>query len=132
MGSKKAKEEFGAYSRYFTFFSGAPVVIAVVAKPYDSTTARILKTYDGNVSYSSSAGIQGVAAAIENMLLTAAALGLGACWMTGPLIAKDGLEKVLGIKAPNELAALIPLGYPVKEPIPNEFPESIENITTEL
>ena len=78
-------------------------------KPYDSLTARILSRYGMGSEYGSTAGIQSVAASIENLLLAAADLGLGACWMTGPLIAREGLELVLDIKNPNQLLALIPI-----------------------
>lgn len=125
--SEKAKREFKNYSKYFTFFSDAPVVIAVVMKPYDSLTARILKRYLGDEKYESMAGIESVSAAIENMLLAAAALDLGACWMTGPLIAKEGLQKFLNISIPNELVALVPIGFPKYKSKPNELTESIKD-----
>lgn len=121
MDSPRAKAEFVAYGKYFTFFADAPVVIAVVMKPYDSMTARILRRYESNVAYTSTAGIQSVAAAIENMLLAAAALDLGACWMTGPMIARSALEKALEIAPPEELLALVPVGYPKTKPLPNKL-----------
>lgn len=127
MVSEKARREFKNYSKYFTFFGSAPVVIAVVMKPYDSLTARILKRYLGDEKYESMAGIQSVSAAIENMLLATTALGLGACWMTGPLIAKKDLQDVLDINPPNELVALVPIGFPKYKPRPNEFPESLKD-----
>lgn len=130
MNSAKAKSEFRGYSQYFTFFADAPCVIAVVMKPYDSTSARILKMYEKNTIYSSTAGLQGVAAATENMLLAAAALGLGACWMTGPLIAKEALEKILNINAPDELLALVPIGYPKEVPKPHGLPEDLSEAMT--
>lgn len=125
--SEKAKREFEGYSKYFTFFNEVPVVIAVVMKPYDSLTARILNRYFNDQKYESFAGIQSVSAAIENMLLAITALGLGACWMTGPLIAKKALEDYLGVISPDELVALIPVGFPEKKLRPNEFPDSIRD-----
>ena len=111
VNSKKATEEISSYSRYFTFFTEAPVVICVVEKPYDSLTGRLIEKYSG-IKRVSTAGIQGVAAAIENLLLAAHGLGYGACWMTGPLIAKEALNNILKISPPNGLAALIPIGVP--------------------
>ncbi|MFH1259617.1 MAG: nitroreductase family protein [Elusimicrobiota bacterium] len=120
MKSVKAKKEFSEYSlNYFTFFSKAPVVIAVVKKPYDSTTQRILKLYKLEEEYRTTAGLQGVAAAIENMLLAAETLGYGSCWMTGPTIAHKELEKFLKIDSADELVALVPLGKAkTKPPMP--------------
>lgn len=111
VNSKKAIEEISAYSRYFTFFSEAPVVICVVEKPYDSLINRLIEKYSGTKRVSTS-GIQGVSAAIENMLLAAHVLGIGSCWMTGPLIAREALQKILKINPPDELTALIPIGIP--------------------
>lgn len=126
MNSLRAKKEFSSYGTYFTFFDQSPIVIAVVSKPYDSLTGRLLERYEGNASYIKSAGIQTVSAAIENMLLAIAALGLGACWMTGPLIAKEALEKELEINSPNELIALIPIGYSKVKLMRNSLPKSIK------
>ena len=111
VNSKKASEEISSYSRYFNFFSKAPVVICVVEKPYDSLMARLIEKYTGAKRISTSS-IQGVAAAIQNLLLAAHISGYGACWMTGPLIAKEELQKILKINPPDGLAALIPIGIP--------------------
>jgi nitroreductase len=110
IASPRGQKEFVAYSGYYGFFKDAPVAIAAVKKPYESLAKRILKRYDLAQDLFSSADVQGPAAAVENLLLMAHALGYGACWMTGPLIAREELEKVLGIAAPDELFALIPLG----------------------
>ncbi|AKL97913.1 nitroreductase family protein [Endomicrobium proavitum] len=108
--SQRAYNEFNAYSRFFTFFSSAPLVIAVIKTPYTSFSMRIMQRYGISPEALEAADMQGPSAAIQNMLLAAHALGYGACWMTGPLIAKDKLEKVLNINSPDHLIALIPVG----------------------
>lgn len=80
----EAKNVFKTYSLNFTFFNEAPVVIAVIKKPYVSITQKIMKRYNIQVS-KTSADVQGPSAAIENLILMAHVLGYGACWMTGPL-----------------------------------------------
>lgn len=110
--SDEERKNLYQHAQYYTFFANAPVVVAVVMKPYISYTAELLKRYDPQTKYVSSAGIQSVSAAVENMLLAARALGLGSCWMTGPLIAKGALEDILNIKPPDELLALVPVGFP--------------------
>ena len=125
MKSQRAKSDFLSYGKYFTFFSEAPVVVAVIMKKYDSLSARILKRYEDNATYMSTAGVQNVSAAIENMLLACAAEGLGACWMTGPMLAKEKLERILEVEEPDDLLALIPVGIPQKEPASNKIPASI-------
>lgn len=112
----KEKEALFQYAEYYTFFVNAPLVVAIVMKPYVSYTGELIRQYEPDTKYTSTAGIQSVAAAVENLLLAAKALGLGSCWMTGPLIAKDALEDILGIKPPDELLALVPIGFPKENP----------------
>ena len=59
-------------------------------------------------------GLQGVSSLITHILLACHNDGLGACWMTGPLIAKEEMENIIGIKKPDNLVALIPVGIPVE------------------
>lgn len=61
-------------------------------------------------------GVQSVAAAIENLLLAAHALGLGACWLCAPLFCQEAVRRVLGIPEGIEPQALIILGYPAERP----------------
>ena len=60
--------------------------------------------------------LQSVAAAIQNMLLVATSLGYGSCYNTGCLIAREGIQKVLGIEPPWMLIALVPIGIPAHHP----------------
>ncbi len=55
---------------------------------------------------------QAVAAAIQNLLLRATELGLGACWMCAPLFCPQVVRDTLKLPADWEPQALITLGYP--------------------
>ena len=55
---------------------------------------------------------QAVSAAIENMLLRATDLGLGACWMCAPLFCPDVVRATLTLPEDWEPQALIALGHP--------------------
>jgi F420 biosynthesis protein FbiB-like protein len=68
--------------------------------------------------------VQGVALAIENLLLAAAVEGLGACWMCAPLFCQDTVAAALGLSPSWQAQGLITLGYaasrgkePVRRPI---------------
>lgn len=104
---------------YSTFFVKAPLVFAVLVKPYHSLVDELLKLEGlkkGQVKLlHSHVEIQSVAAAVENLLLAATEKGYGTCWMCGPLIAAPALEKVLKIEEPWKLMALIPMGIPNQE-----------------
>ncbi len=54
--------------------------------------------------------IQDAAAATENILLGATALGLGACWLGG--FEDDQVKEILGLPAENKVQAVVSLGYP--------------------
>ena len=85
----------------------APVVIAICAN-----LSRTEKRYGsrGRDLYC----IQDAAAAIENMLLTAVSLGLGACWVGAfkELPVKD----ILKLPDDVRLLAIIPIGHPAEAP----------------
>jgi nitroreductase len=121
---------------YSTFFVKAPLVFAILVKPYHSIVDEVLKL-DGLKKeqadlLQSYVEIQSVAAAVENLLLAATEKGYGTCWMCGPLIATQALEEILQIEEPWKLMALVPLGIPNQELKPklvkdiNEILEFIE------
>ncbi len=59
--------------------------------------------------------VQSVSAAIQNMLLAAHAMGLGTCWMTGPVHVEDEINRALGVEE-KKLVAVVTVGYPAKQP----------------
>ena len=114
-------QRLSAYkSTYYTFFENAPVVIAVFMEGYDAGTEKVL----AKMGYPAedirrlrpAPGLQSVAAAIEHMLLATHALGYGSCWMTGPLVAQEAFEKLLGYGKEKFIAALLPVGVPDERP----------------
>lgn len=57
------------------------------------------------------------AAAVENMLLAATALGYGSCWLEGyTLRNEDAFKALLGVPAEKRLMTLVPIGVPVEWP----------------
>jgi nitroreductase len=57
---------------------------------------------------------QDTAAAIQNILLTAASLGLGTCWMGA--FKEEAVKKVINAPKGLRVVALIPVGYPDESP----------------
>jgi len=119
-----------------TFFADAPLAIAVLTKPYEMPIDRELLpkrgwSFEQTHRLRADPGIQSVGAAIENMLLMTHALGYGACWMTGPLFAGPSLERILGVREPWRLAAIIPVGVPAQPPSPTKR-KALEEILTVL
>lgn len=134
--SEKQAQRLAAYKgNYYTFFENAPVVIAVLMEPYDAGTDRLLV----RMGYSPEEvkrlrpqpGLQSVSAAIQNMLLAIHALGYGSCWMTGPLVAQEAFEQLLGFGKEQVIAALLPIGMPDEKP-PARSRKPLEQIMKEL
>lgn len=102
--------------RFSTFFAEAPLVIAVAVTPYESVIESAL---DGTAATKARVNamrsypdIQSAGAAVEHLLLAADEMGYGACWLTGPIVARAALQRLLGVKAPARLAALVAIGRP--------------------
>ncbi len=119
--SEKQAKRLAAYkTNFYTFFEHAPVVIAVFMEPYSAGTDILL----AKMGYPPEdikrlrplPGLQSVAAAVQNMLLAIHALGYGSCWMTGPLVAQEAFEGILGFGKEKFIAALLPIGVPDEDP----------------
>ncbi|MDD5307431.1 MAG: nitroreductase family protein [Deltaproteobacteria bacterium] len=110
--------EISAYMGNFTHFSLAPVVVVPIYRPgvdlleaaaEGEGRARAKRPSDVDA-------LSSVCAAIMCLLLAADAAGLGACWMTGPLVANDALREAAQVPDGWEIAAVIPVGHPAETP----------------
>jgi len=90
-----------------TFIEEAPVVIVVCA---DLTLSASGYGIRGVRLYC----LQDTAAAIQNMLLAACALGLATCWVGA--FHEEEARKVLNIPSGVRPVAIIPVGYPAETP----------------
>jgi len=61
--------------------------------------------------------VQSVASAVSHLLLILHQMGLGSVWMTGPMQAKEEIEKILKVPEGLDLIAFIPVGYPDETPV---------------
>lgn len=116
----KYTEKVGGYLRnYATTFCNAPIVINVLYREYGQVIASLLGreniVYPENQEEAANPAMQSVSAAIQNLQVAAQSLGLATCWMTAPLFAKNQLHELLEVEEPWELAAVVPIGYPLKE-----------------
>lgn len=129
--NEKQANRLAAYkSYYYVFFENAPAVIAVVMEPYKSTglLARMGYGPAEAMRLRPDPGLQSVSAAIQNMLLAIHGLGYGSCWMTGPLVAQEAFEALLGYGKDKFIAALLPIGVPDEQP-PSRPRKALDSIT---
>ena len=97
---QRVKNELARVAVYGGFLSEAPVGIAVVIDPRGSTHP-----------------VEDGAAATQNMLLAAHALGLGTCWIGSYGSGyEERAKEVLGIPHDRRLLSLISVGYPAESP----------------
>jgi len=121
-GAKGNKKGIMAMLKGFTVFKEAPVAIAVLTceyiAPMDKILAKENLTFEEKFRLRALPGLQSVAAAIQNMLLTATAMGYGTCWGTGCLIASEEIEKILKAGDDWQLVAVVPVGVAKATPKP--------------
>jgi len=97
----------------------APIHILIVAEPEPSIMHYGVR---GERLYT----IQNCAAAVENMLLAAHALGLGSCWVGA--FDEDMLKRAIGCTERVRPQAVITIGYPDERvPEPDEY--TLEDVT---
>jgi len=98
IGDQKIKEALSQCTRYGSIIAQAPVAIAVFL--------------DSQSSYDRTKDLQAIGACMENMLLAAHSLGLGASWQGEILNRRAEVEKLLRVPADYELMAVLTLGFP--------------------
>ncbi|WFD08997.1 nitroreductase family protein [Tepidibacter hydrothermalis] len=122
---EEKREKFTKFLKYFTIFKNAPSVVIVYAGEYKVTALDLLR--EGGASKEEidsllkpAPGMQNIGAAMENLLLAAANMGYGGCWMTGPNYAKEEISDFIGFKKEGyTFVAMTPIGIPdgeVKSP----------------
>ena len=105
-------EDIAKYSRQFSDFGGAPVVIVVSATRPNSVQEQLLGECAGPTTGSATSA----AMATQNLLLAAHATGLGACCMTGALAASAELAAIIGLDRRREIVCLVTVGRPAENP----------------
>jgi nitroreductase len=105
-------------------FKRAPACIAVTIGRYQTITDRLAEqrlSFDlaaqeiSQARQRSASEVQSVGAAIGYLLLALHEVGLGGCYMTGPLQAASEIEAILDAPEGWRLAALVPIGYPASQ-----------------
>ncbi|WP_022853839.1 nitroreductase family protein [Thermodesulfatator atlanticus] len=92
------REKLAELTRYGEIIKRAPVVIAVFV--------------DKDAMYHEVKDHQAMGACIQNMLLAAHALGLGAVWLGEILKNADQVRNILGLPENLELMAVVAIGHP--------------------
>lgn len=105
---------FRDYGDYFVRFRAAPVVIAALYREMAMLSHMVEDPAVPRMEQTS--GLVSTSLALQNLMLAAHARGVGSSCLTGPLLAAESLERLLGVPSGWHLAALVALGYPDEEP----------------
>jgi len=118
----KASRNIKSQVEWFaTFFENAPALIALTMEEYESVLEKgVTVSHEDINKMRNYPDIQSAGAAIQNILLTAVDMGYGACWMSAPMMAKDGLESLIEAEKPYSLVAFVAVGVPEKNMKPKE------------
>ena len=134
--TEEEKKQFMSVLKYYLAFQKAPVVIIVYARPYDMIEENILRANNADPEIietliSTQSNAQGIGAAVENLLLAAADMGYGTCYMTGPTHGKTEIEKIVGFsKECYSLMSMVALGKPAEKTFPQPPRKPLEKVVT--
>jgi len=99
---KETRQALSGLTKYGAIIRRAPVVIVVALDHADS--------------YNSEKDLMAVGASIQNILLAATSLSLGACWLGEILNKREEVAKLLRWDADLELVAALAVGFPKARP----------------
>ena len=119
-------QNISRYKGHSTFFKDAPLLIVCLEKAAPSFMGGVLE--DAGYSASEIAKMRpdsyllSMGGAIENMILSASALGFGSCWMVAPVLAEADFREILNIKEDEKIVTLLTIGKPLGDN-PNRMPK---------
>jgi F420 biosynthesis protein FbiB-like protein len=105
-------------SRSYGRITGAPLVILACVTMRDMDVYSDARRMNAEFTMA----VQSVAMAVQNLLLAAHAVGLGACWMCAPLFVPETVRDVLKLQADWQPQTLITLGYPAESKTKSRAP----------
>jgi nitroreductase len=126
IAAKNVKSQVTWFS---TFFKDAPVVLVLITRPYETVIESAIEiSHDEINSLRNYPDIQSAGASIQNILLTAVDMGYGACWLSGAMFARDEIEKMLNVRAPEKALAFVVIGKPRSEHKPKAKPNLADSL----
>ncbi|MCL1630394.1 nitroreductase [Sporolactobacillus sp. CPB3-1] len=119
LGSADQATLDAAYEKGLASAKRAPVVIVVTVEPSDNPNIVEIEEFEATAS------------AVENLLLAAHALGLGAMWRTGAAAYTEEAKRQFGVSEKGSVVGFVYVGYPV-EGVDPKVPERkpVSEITT--
>ena len=125
-------DKINYFKSYSTFFTNAPVLIAIVETQRTSYITEMMKKLNFTLEQIKlmrpDSSLLSIGAAIENMSLAAHNLGYGTCWMVAPIIAAKTFDNLLNLEEGSHVVSLLPLGVPYSENYQSPAKKSLEEV----
>ena len=129
---KEFLEKINYFKSYSTFFTNAPVLIAIVETQRTSYITEMMKKLNFSAEkiklMRPDSSLLSIGAAIENMSLSAHNLGYGTCWMVAPIIAEEAFSKLLNLEENSHVVSLLPLGIPYSENYQSPSKKTLQDV----
>lgn len=125
------KSNFLRYKPFSVFFKDAPVVIACIETERKSAVTEFLKKsmpFEEVLLYKPDSSLLSMGGAIENITLSATALGYGTCWLCAPIIAYKGFKKILNLSETDKIVSLLTIGKPENNNTQQPPKKSLEEV----
>ena len=110
-------DDFGQYGDFFHEpLEQAAAIVVPQYRCYPDLIAQLIESGGGDpAAFHTAASMQGelcsASAAVMLLLVQARAEGLGACWMAGPMIARDEVMRLCQVAEPWRMLGAVALGY---------------------
>lgn len=111
------RDDFIEYSKNFTFFESASSVMFLMYRVVPTTSRSVDKSIANDELLSKieiwekENSAKSISCAAMLVLLAAESLGLGACYMTGALLAEERFIELVSNKQGRRIGAIIPVGH---------------------
>lgn len=105
---------FANYAKMFTVFENAPVLILPTFRIAAGFSLMISGENSDSADFERDNYIKSISCVAMLIHLAAVSLGLGSCYMTGPLIAEKEIASIVKVKNGRSIGAVIPVGFPKK------------------
>ena len=112
--SEELYSKIKGFKDHSTFFTKAPLLVVCVQtyapKFLEGTLEQFGLSNEEILDIRPDSQLLSMGGAVENMSLAAHALGYGSCWMVAPIIAQEGMRRVLNLQKPDQIVSLLAIG----------------------
>jgi nitroreductase len=123
------QDSFSGYAENFSAFENAPVLILPTFRISPVLSLMLSRTGGDRdfAQYDRDNYVKSISCVTMLVLLAAQSLGLGSCFMTGPLLAEKEIGELVHIKRGRNIGAVIPIGWPAHPGEPPRTTQENEN-----